>query len=40
MLFFDDTKENVSGARAVGMEAVHVRTHFDVEQALTEIGAL
>ena len=40
MLFFDDTEENVSGARAVGMEAVHVKTHFDVERALAEIGAL
>ena len=40
MLFFDDTEENVNGARAVGMEAIHVKTHRDVEKALTEIGAL
>jgi putative hydrolase of the HAD superfamily len=40
MLFFDDTEENVNGARAVGMEAVHVKTHLDVQQALAEIGAL
>ena len=40
ILFFDDTEENVSGARAVGMEAVHVKTHLDVQQALAEIGVL
>ncbi len=40
MLFFDDTKENVNGARAAGMQAVHVKTHLDVKKALVDIGAL
>lgn len=29
ILFFDDTRENVEGARAVGMRAVHVRSVED-----------
>lgn len=40
MLFFDDTEENVSGAKAAGMQAVHVKEHKDVKQALVKIGAL
>jgi FMN phosphatase YigB (HAD superfamily) len=40
MLFFDDTAENVYGAKAVGMPAVHVKEHLDVKQALSKIGAL
>lgn len=40
MLFFDDMEENVTGARLAGMEAVHVKTHLDVQQALLEIGVL
>lgn len=40
ILFFDDTEENIRGAQAVGMQAVHVKEHKDVEQALAEIGAL
>ncbi|MCP4979435.1 MAG: HAD-IA family hydrolase [Gammaproteobacteria bacterium] len=40
MLFFDDTEENVDGARAAGMRAVHVKTHSDVKKALADIGAL
>ena len=40
MLFFDDTEENVRGAEAVGMQAIHVKGHLDVKQALSEIGAL
>jgi len=40
MLFFDDTEENVKGAQAAGMHAVHVKGHTDVEQALSKIGAL
>lgn len=40
MLFFDDTEENVTGARAAGMEAVHVKTHSDVQRALVELGVL
>ncbi|MCP4332908.1 MAG: HAD family phosphatase [Gammaproteobacteria bacterium] len=39
ILFFDDTEENVVGARAAGMPAVLVNSHADVEQALAEIDA-
>jgi FMN phosphatase YigB (HAD superfamily) len=39
-LFFDDTEENVTGARATGMQAVQVNSHADVELALRDIGAL
>lgn len=35
ILFFDDTLENVHGARAVGMHAVHVRSTDDVALALS-----
>lgn len=34
ILFFDDTRENVEGARAAGLHAVHVRGPLDVAQAL------
>lgn len=34
ILFFDDTLENVEGARAAGMQAVHVRSPQDVRSAL------
>ena len=34
ILFFDDTPENVEGARAAGMPAVHVRSPQDVVDAL------
>jgi FMN phosphatase YigB (HAD superfamily) len=40
MLFFDDTEENVKGAQAAGMQAVHVKGHMDVKQALSKIGVL
>jgi FMN phosphatase YigB (HAD superfamily) len=40
MLFFDDTLENVQGARAAGLEAVHVKAPSDVKHALLQIGAL
>ena len=40
MLFFDDTEENVNGARAAGMQAVHIKAHSDVKKALADIGAL
>ncbi len=39
-LFFDDTEENVVGARATGMQAVQVNSHADVELALRNIAAL
>lgn len=34
ILFFDDTEANVAGARAAGLQAVHVRTPQDVLDAL------
>jgi putative hydrolase of the HAD superfamily len=34
ILFFDDTMENIEGARAAGMQAVHVRSPQDVRDAL------
>lgn len=34
ILFFDDTLENVEGARAIGMPAVHVRSLDDVAAAV------
>lgn len=37
MIFFDDTLENVQGARAVGMPAVHVRSGADVEKSVTAL---
>ena len=40
MLFFDDTEENVNGARVAGMQAIHVKAHSDVKKALVDIGAL
>jgi putative hydrolase of the HAD superfamily len=40
MLFFDDTEENVKGAEELGMQAILVKNHFDVKQALANIGAL
>jgi putative hydrolase of the HAD superfamily len=40
MLFFDDTVENVEGARLAGLQAVHVRTPLDVKRALVDIGVL
>ncbi len=34
ILFFDDTLENVEGARAAGLQAVHVRGPDDVRRAV------
>ena len=34
ILFFDDTLENVESARAIGMQAVHVRSVDDIETIL------
>ena len=36
ILFFDDTLDNVHGARAVGLQAVHVRSLADVTDAVAE----
>jgi glucose-1-phosphatase len=38
ILFFDDTPENITGARAAGMHAVPVRSSRDVRTALNELG--
>ena len=37
ILFFDDLLENVEGAQAAGLQAVHVRDHKDIRQALDSI---
>jgi len=37
ILFLDDTLENVDGARAVGMQALHVRSSKDVADALDPV---
>jgi FMN phosphatase YigB (HAD superfamily) len=38
ILFFDDLAENVTGAQAAGLQAVHVRGPADVRAALERIG--
>jgi putative hydrolase of the HAD superfamily len=38
ILFFDDTLENVEGARAAGLRAVHVRRPADIEQGMAING--
>jgi HAD superfamily hydrolase (TIGR01509 family) len=40
ILFFDDTLENVQGAAAAGLQAVHVRSPADVKQALARAGVV
>jgi putative hydrolase of the HAD superfamily len=40
ILFFDDSIENVRGAREAGLRAIHVHGPADVKSALLEIGAL
>ena len=37
ILFFDDSAENVAGARACGLQAVQVATAVDVERALAAV---
>lgn len=37
ILFFDDSLANVEGARATGLQAVHVRTNADVVDALAPL---
>lgn len=39
ILFFDDALENVEGAMASGMHAIHVRSREDVERALRPLLA-
>lgn len=38
ILFFDDSLENLEGARASGLRTVHVRSHDDVRSALEQHG--
>ena len=38
IVFFDDIIENVEGARAVGIHAVHVRSSADIAKALDALG--
>jgi hypothetical protein len=39
-LNFDDTIENVEGARAAGLQSVHVQSPAHVKQALVDIGLI
>jgi putative hydrolase of the HAD superfamily len=36
ILFFDDTRENVEGAMAIGMQAVHVSSVHDIADAIAK----
>ena len=38
IVFFDDSAENIEGARARGLTAVHVTSPDDVARAFTELG--
>jgi putative hydrolase of the HAD superfamily len=38
ILFFDDSAENVEGARASGLQVVHVKSSDDVANALAALG--
>jgi HAD superfamily hydrolase (TIGR01509 family) len=38
IVFFDDSLENIEGARARGLQAVHVTSTRDVAEALTALG--
>jgi FMN phosphatase YigB (HAD superfamily) len=38
IVFFDDVMENIEGARARGLQAVHVTSTHDVANALTALG--
>jgi putative hydrolase of the HAD superfamily len=38
IVFFDDSAENIAGARACGLAAVHVRSSDDVAAALAALG--
>lgn len=40
ILFFDDLKENVDGARAVGMSAIQVTSTADIARGLAEAGLI
>ena len=38
ILFFDDLAENIEGARACGLQAIHVKSSRDVADALAALG--
>jgi putative hydrolase of the HAD superfamily len=38
ILFFDDLAANIEGARARGLQAIHVTSTDDVARALTALG--
>jgi putative hydrolase of the HAD superfamily len=38
IVFFDDLADNIAGARAYGLIAVHVKSSEDVANALTALG--
>ena len=38
IVFFDDSADNIAGARARGLTAVHVTSPDDVAKALTALG--
>ncbi|WP_024506954.1 HAD-IA family hydrolase [Bradyrhizobium sp. ARR65] len=38
IVFFDDLAENIEGARAVGIHAVHVKSTADIAEALAALG--
>lgn len=38
IVFFDDVAENIEGARACGLSAVHVRSSKDIADALDSLG--
>jgi glucose-1-phosphatase len=38
IVFFDDLAENIAGARACGLKAVHVRSSDDIANALAALG--
>ena len=38
IVFFDDLAENIEGARACGLKAVHVRSSDDIANALAALG--
>ena len=38
IVFFDDSSDNVAGARACGLQAVHVTSHADVARTLGAMG--
>jgi glucose-1-phosphatase len=40
ILFFDDLLENITGARAAGLQAVHVRTFADTKEAVESLLAI